>query len=124
MLGLFKKRSWQHEAVDELRGSEGSLSIILTNVSCLRDSASGDRKYAWPDFGHDFLFALYEDIGGGNQAHARLGLGSSIVTSVRLKQGPAIGVEISGKPSGNVRSFESDIADAIINAFASGGIRP
>jgi len=41
-----------------------------------------------------------------------------------LKQGPAIGVDIHGKPGGSVRRFESDIADALIDAFGSKGIRP
>jgi len=30
MLGLFKKKSWQHEVLDELRGNEGALFVRLT----------------------------------------------------------------------------------------------
>lgn len=123
MLGLFSKRSWQHEVLEELRGSEGNLSVRLTTVPCLRDAASGDRKYPWSDFGHDLLFALHDAIGGAKHAHSRLNAGSSVVASIRLKQGPEIGVEISGKPNGSVRSFESDIADALISAFESRGVR-
>ena len=124
MLGLFKKKSWQHEVLDELRGNEGALFVRLTTVPCLRDATSGQRKYAWPDFGHDFLLALYDAVGGVESAYNRLSAGSSIAAFIRLKQGPAIGVDIHGKPGGSVRRFESDIADALIDAFGSKGIRP
>lgn len=124
MLGLFKKRSWQHEVLDELRGNEGNLSVRLTNVPCLRDAASGDRKYAWPDFGHAFLFALHDALGGAKHALDRLSTGAAISASVHLEQGPVIGVEISGKPRGNVRILESDIADALISALSSKGVKP
>jgi hypothetical protein len=123
MLGLFNKKSWQHEVLEELRGSEGNLSVRLTTMPCLRHAASGDRKYAWSDFGHDLLLALHDAIGGAEHAHSRLSAGSSVAASIRLKQGPEIGVEISGKPSSSVRNFESDIADALISAFESRGIR-
>ena len=124
MFGLFKQRSWQHEVLDELRGSEGNLSVRLTAVPCLRDALSGDRKYAWRNFGHDFLMALPDAVGGARYAHDLLSSGSPVVASVRLEQGPAIGVELSGKPSGGVGALESDIADALISAFGSKGLKP
>ena len=124
MFDLFRKRSWQYEVLDELRGSEDNLSVRLTHVPCLHDITSDKRKFAWPDFGYDFLLALHDAIGGAKHARACLNTDSSIVVSVQLKQGAAIGVEISGKPRNRIRDFESDIADALISAFGSSGIRP
>ncbi|MDR7070957.1 hypothetical protein J2X02_003831 [Pseudoxanthomonas japonensis] len=124
MFGLHKKRSWKSDVLPELTGQESSLILRLTNVPCLRDEITGDRKYSSPNFGHDFLMALHDAIGGSKHAYSRLFAGSTITTLVRLPQQSAIGVEMSGKPNDNVRVFESDIADALISAFRMAGLRP
>jgi hypothetical protein len=124
VLSWLKKKSWTPDVLPELTGQEGQLIVRLTNVPCLRDAITGSRKYARPDFGYDFLMAFYDAIGGAQQAHSRLLAGSTITTFVRLPQQSAIGVEMSGKPDDSVRVFESDIADALINAFESAGLRP
>ncbi len=124
MLGWFKKRSWKPELLPELKGQEGHLIVRLTNLPCLRDDVTGDRKYIFTDFGYDFLMAFHEAIGGAKHAHSRLVAGSAITGDVRLPQQPRIGIEMHGKPHDRVRNFESDIADALINAYESAGLRP
>lgn len=122
MFGWFKRRSWKPEIIPELKGQEGNLRIKLMDVSCLRDRASGDRKYASPDFGLELLLAIHEKIGSAKSAHARLRAGSTISCIVRLPRLSPIAVELSGKPKENLRNFESDIADLLLNAFSSAGL--
>ncbi|MDR0672833.1 MAG: hypothetical protein LBF93_04045 [Zoogloeaceae bacterium] len=124
MFGWLRKRSWKPEVLPELTGKKSHLIVRLTNLPCLRDELTGDRKYAFSDFGHDILMTLHEAIGGMQHAHSRLVAGSTIITLVRLSQQPSIGVEISGRPNNSVRVFESDIADALINAFETVGLKP
>jgi hypothetical protein len=123
VLSWRKKRSWKPEILPELTGQEGQLIVRLTDVPCLRDEMTGDRKYAFSDFGHNFLIALHDAIGGAQPAHYRLLAGSTIKTLVRLPQRQAIRVEMSGRPNSSVRVFESDIADALISAFETAGLR-
>ena len=123
MFSWLKKRSWKPENLPELRGQEGHLVVRLTNLPCLRDEITGDRKYASPNFGHDFLMAFHDAIGGAQHAHPRLLAGSTITRVIRLPQHPAIGIELSGKPQDRLRRFDSDIADALINAFEAAGLR-
>ena len=123
MLTWFKKRAWEPETLSELKGQEGHLIVRLTNLPCLRDRITGDRKHVFRGFGHDFLMAFHDAIGGAQHAHTRLLAGSTITSVVRLPQQPVIGIELSGKPNDRVRTFASDIADALINAFEAAGVR-
>lgn len=124
MLDWFKKRSWKPSILAEMRGVASGLAIRLIDVPCLRDEITGDKKYASPAFGHDLLLALHEAIGGAKHAHERLVAGSKVSAVVRLPQYPAIVVEMSGSPNNSLRVFESDIADALIEAFRAAGLKP
>ncbi len=124
MFGWFSKRSWHPELLPALIGKEGELVIGLTNVPCLRDEISGDRKYLYSDFGLEFLNAFYDAVGGAKQAQSLLLAGSAIQGLVHLPHQLRIGVHMHGRPSGSVREFEADIPDALTSAFDTVQLRP
>ncbi|MBQ3301569.1 MAG: hypothetical protein IJH04_05450 [Eggerthellaceae bacterium] len=118
---LFRKRSWEPEVIREIQGAARGLTVRLKNFPCLRDKYTGDRKRISKDFGNEFLEAFHLAIGGAKQAHLRLAGGAKIVSTVRMRQLPAIDFELSGKPDENLTTFNSDIADVLIDAFKSIG---
>lgn len=120
----FWKRNWHRELLPALKGTEGELIIGLTNVPCLRDEITGARKYLFSDFGLEFLNAFHVAIGGAKQAQSHLLAGAAIQVLVHLPNQLPIGINMHGRPSGSVRDFESDIADALTNAFDTVQLRP
>ena len=117
MFGIFKHPEWKAETLAELRGAYQNLKVTIRNVPCLHDAKSGDRKYAYADFGYDFLMKLHEQLGDFQLLRAKLKTGASVQTFVRLPSYPPITVELVGTPSDSHREFDSDLADALIKAF-------
>ena len=124
MLGLFKRRKWTPETVAELRGSYRDLNVTIRNFPCLREEGAEDRKYAYSNFGFEFLHKLHEQLGDLDALGARLKTGAPAHALLTLSSFPLISVEFRGTPDPSRRQFESDIADALLEAFKSIRLRP
>ena len=123
MFGLFERREWNPETLPELRGSYGLLKVTVRNLPCLYDAKSETRKYAYPNFGNDFLLALHEQLGDFDLLCAKLKAGASAQAFVTLSSYSPIVVELTGTPNSSRRQFDSDLADALIEAFKSAKLR-
>ena len=124
MFELFKRRTWVPETVPELRGVYGDVEVTIRSIPCLRDRDGGSRKYAYRDFGHQFLEQLHEQLGSADTLATRLNMGTVAKVSVKLQSHEPIWVELRGKADRNISQFQSDIADALIEAFKSGDFQP
>ena len=124
MFGLFKRRTWVPETVAELRGSYRGVEVTLRNIPCLRDAEGGGRKFPFRDFGHQFVERLYEQLGSTASLATRLNMGTAAEVSVKLQSYEPIWVALRGKADRNIGQFQSDIADALIEAFKSGNLQP
>lgn len=124
MLGLFKRREWVPEPLAELHGSYEHLNVTVRNLPCRRDAKSGTRKYAYSDFGNDFLMALHEQLGDFERLCAKLKAGASVHAFIKLPSYSPIVVEVSGTPGSSRRQFDSDLSDALIAAFKSVQLKP
>ena len=123
MCGLFERREWKPETLPELRGSYGQLKVTVRNIPCLYHAKSGRRKYAYSAFGNDFLMALHEQLGDVDLLCAQLKTGASSQAFVTLSSYSPIVVELAGAPNSSRRQFDSDLADALIEAFKSAKLR-
>lgn len=124
MFGLFERREWKPETLTEVRGSFHQLAVTVHNVPCLFDAMSGRRKYAYSEFGNDFLKGLHEQLGNFDLLCAKLRAGISAHAYVKVSFYPLIQVDLVGTPDGSRRQFDSDLADTLIEAFKSVGLRP
>ncbi len=122
MFGLFKQRKWTSEILPELSGSYGGLRVVLSNFPCRVDLLSGKRSYVYYAFGDDFIHALHNALGDFEQLRQTLAATGSKKVCIQLPELPLFQVEITGSVAGQ-RQFYSDIADALIEAFASQGIQ-
>ena len=123
MLGFFQRREWNPETLPELRGTYERLKVTVRNLPCLHDAKSETRRYAYPNFGSDFLLALHEQIGDFDLFCAKLNAGASAQAFVTLSSYSPIVVELAGTPNSSRRQFDSDLADALIDAFRSAKLR-
>jgi hypothetical protein len=125
MFGLFERREWKPEVVPELKGSYKGLHVVLRNFSCLGDASDGKRKYPYPDFGSEFLSELTDrQLGDFDHVRQVLSADAGKTVYVRLRDLPAIEVQVTGRASSSRQQFYSDLADALIAAFDSHHIRP
>jgi len=119
MFSVFKRKEWPIESISELSGSYNGLHVSLRNFSCQRDPVSGTRRYAYQDFGFEFITELSDrQLGNYSQVAQTLNSGSSVVVWVSLQDLPPIEVTIHGHTY-QQKAFYSDIADALISAFGS-----
>jgi len=124
MFGLFKRREWKPEVVSELKGSYNGLHVVLRNFSCLRDPSDGKRKYPYQNFGAEFLAELRDrQLGDFDLIRRVLSADAGKTAYVRLRDLPAIEVQVTGRASSRRDAFYSDLADALIAAFDSHRIR-
>jgi len=121
---LFTKRSWVPEVVPETEGQLNGLSVRIHSLPCFRDELSGDRKYAYSDFGRQFISRLYDCFGTSDQARETLNAGKTIRCEILLKDCDPVAVHLSGKTDSTGRMFDSDIADLLIAAFESIRLAP
>lgn len=124
MFGLFKRRKWISETVAEMRGTYRDLHVRVRNVPCLREEQGVDRKYPYPNFGFEFLHELHEQLGRIDTIAAQLNTGAPANALITLQSYPPISVELRGKPDRKMNQFQSDIADALLEAFKSVDLRP
>jgi hypothetical protein len=125
MFGTSKPKDWRTELVPELSGAFNGLKVTLRNFPCLFDSDSNTRKYLYPDFGFEFITELSEEQLGDYENVIRvLNSGASKIVYVRVRGIPPIEVSVKGTPVKRKAQFYSDIADALIGAFDSKGIKP
>jgi len=123
MFGLFDRREWRPETLTELRGSYQQRKVRIRNVPCLHDAKSGRRKYAYSDFGNDFLMGLHEQLGDFELLCTKLRTGAPAQAFVKVSSYSPIMVELTGTSNSSRRQFDSDLADALIEAFKSVGLR-
>jgi hypothetical protein len=124
MLRLFKRRRWVEEIVPVASGTCDKLAVTLRNIPCLTDGATGDRKYRYGDFGHQFLNELHNQLEDFEDLRTKLGAGSGANAIVDLPSMPAVTVELRGIVNASKGQFYSDIADALLDAFKSIRLRP
>lgn len=124
MFGLFKRKEWQPEVVAEMKGSHDGLSITVHNFPCLRDTVSGSRTYRTPTFGNDFILGVTQKLGDYSDLRGLLGAGAGKTIVVTLPNLPAIQVSLMGSTPSTDRQLNSNLADALIVAFESQGIKP
>ena len=134
--------------VDRVTGSAGAIVATLTNLS-YRET-DGGRRYAYPDFGADLIHLLYAELPRPSRRglfRARIecpNCGTSLeevpVTTVEVvaelpfTRIPPVGfeAEVPGLQCPNCRSglmlkdrdVESELSDALRDAFERAGIRP
>lgn len=124
MFGLFKRKEWQPEVVAEMKGSHDGLSVTVRNFPCLRDAKSGSRTYRTPNFGSDFIHGLTKELGDYKDLRNLLGGGAGKTVIVTLPNLQAIHVSLFGSAPSSDRQLDSNLADALIAAFESQGIKP
>lgn len=125
VINLFKRRDWRPEIISELQGSHEGLTVRIRDFPCLVDSADGSRKFRHRGFGGEFLEELTARL-LGDYSHLceELSGGGKRTVLVRLKDLAPIEFHLMGRLPPTVRAFHSDLADAIIVALESKGIRP
>jgi hypothetical protein len=119
-----KKRSWKPHVIADINGQLQEFKVKITNLPFLQDEGSAKKKFAYAEFGQEFLMQIHERIGGAELAHSRLQAGADVHAVVTLRSYPPITLTFSGKPNSSVRVFNSDIADILLNAFSSVGLQP
>lgn len=123
MLGLFASREWKPEVLPEMSGSYQRIKVKVRNFPCLREAKSEIRQFATADFGNVFLMALCEQLGDFKFLRARMQTGAEVHAFVTLAAYSPIAVEISGDPDISREQFNSELADALIEAFKSVRLR-
>ena len=124
MLDIFKRRNWIPDSIPELRGTYRDLHVTVRALPCLREEHGTRRKYRYPDFGSEFIEQLHKQLGRSDVLAAQLNTGAPAHALIALRALPPISVELRGKPDPRVDQFVSDIADLLIEAFQSAGLRP
>lgn len=124
MFGLFKRRKWVSETMAEMRGTYRDLHVRVRNMPYLREEQGVGRKYPYPNFGFEFLHELHEQLGRADAIAAQLNTGAPVNALITSQSYPPISVELRGKPDSKTDQFESDIADALLEAFKSVNLRP
>lgn len=135
--------------LDPISGRSQDVSVTLTGLS-FRQTSRG-RRYAYPDFGSDFIDALHKALVGPRRrglfratpvcAWCEASLDGvarqrvKVATDVALAKIPPIHLDIEmpgltcsrcGRPMVMIddRDVASDLSDALIAAFNSAGIAP
>lgn len=125
MINLFKRRVWTPELISELQGSYEGLRVRIRGFPCLVDPTDGSRKFRYRDFGGEFLAELTDrQLGDVDALRADLSGGGTRTVWVQLRALVPIEVHLAGQPPSTVRGLRSDLADALIVAFESKGIKP
>jgi hypothetical protein len=124
MFGLFKRKEWQPEVVTEMKGAHDGLSVTVRDFPCLLDPNSGSRTYRTPNFGNDFIVGVTKELGDYSELRSLLAAGAEKTVIVNLVGLPSIRVSVIGLAPTSDRQLESDLADALIVALDSQGIKP
>src|SRR3546814_19069118 len=113
MQGLFKRRLWKPAIATELKGAHDGLSVTLRNFPYLAHDSDGKRKYAYRDFGFEFITELTEHqlVDFAHVRHVLLAGGTKTV-HIRLRNLAVIEVGVAGRASPSELQFHSDLADA------------
>jgi hypothetical protein len=118
------RRPWEEGTFPEANGRFGGLNIVLRDLPVRRDPATGQAHYASPDFGWEFRGKLNQAIGDLGAAISLLEAGGRLEVTVRLDSGQEVHVAMAGSPARKPSEFDSDLSDALIDAFASAGLTP
>jgi hypothetical protein len=124
MFGLFKRKDWQPDVIPLMTGAHDGLSVTVRNFPCLRDSATGSRTYRYPNFGSEFINGVAKELGDYQELRNVLDAKAGKTVVVVLPKLPAIEVSLMGSPSTSSRQLDSNLADAMIAAFESQGLKP
>jgi hypothetical protein len=124
VLGIFKRRKWIPDVIPEMTGAYRNLKVVVRGMPCLKDEQGTTRKYAYYDFGAEFINELHTKLGRPDMLATQLNTGAPVHAMVVLKTYAPISVELRGKPDPKVDQFVSDIADVLIEAFKSADLRP
>lgn len=117
MFERFKHRDWEPEIVPELQGTNGRLKIVMHNLPCLHDTQSGERKFAFSDFGSELLEKLCaEELADLDHVRRVVSTGRKTVR-VRLRDQPPVLVHVTGQIPQDRERFCSDLADCLVIAF-------
>jgi hypothetical protein len=114
---LFRHREWEQEILPELRGTNGTLKVVLYNLPCLRDPTDGTRKFLFHDFGSQLLENLCADHLADIEHVRRLLSTGAKTVYVRLRDLPPVVVNLTGQVAQDPEQFCSDLADCLVVAF-------
>jgi len=113
----FRLRTWEPEIVPELRGTNGRLKVVMNNLPCLHDPTSGERKFAFAEFGSELLENLCaEQLTDLDHVRRIVSTGRKTV-SVQLRDQPPVVVHVTGQIPQDPERFYSDLADCLVIAF-------
>lgn len=124
MFGLLRRKNAVAETIDEARATLGGIWVTIKNIPCVRVAKNGERIFAYSDFGYEFLTQLQKKLDDTSLTIEKLKAGSTIQTSISLRDYSPIIVEVTGLPASTPRQFDSDLADVLIEAFNSVQLRP
>ncbi len=101
----------------ELRGTNGRLQIVMHNLPCLHDTQSGERKFAFSEFGSELLESLCaKQLVDLDHVRRVVSTGRKTVR-VRLRDQPPVVVHVTGQIPNDPETFCSDLADCLVIAF-------
>lgn len=125
MLKLFgrSQEQWRRTTLESLSGEEHDLKIVIRNFPCLADRCNTKYKYAYPDFGYEFIEELFKGLGEVGNVGQVLRAGRKQQATLRLRDLPPFDVELSGRPPTDKHTFYAELPDAVIAAFQSVGMR-
>lgn len=118
------RTDWIPETIAYAGGDHADLHLVVRDMPCLRDPATGRRGYVFVDFGSEFRRKLNEAIGGLRNAMGVLEAGGIVRATVVLSRGDQVKVDIAGRSASRPRQFDSDLSDALIAAFRSTHLGP
>ena len=125
MFGFFKRRAWTSEVIASIRGSAAMLKVVVAPFPCRVDRASGDRTYAYAEFGSEFIDELSKiQLKDFADLKRILDSGNTRAVFISLRHLPPMRIEVSGSAGNSEHQFYSDLADALIDAFQSERIKP
>ena len=125
MFGFLKKRVWISDVLPEMHGTAGGIQIVIRAFPCRLNPDTGERTYAYADFGVEFIEELsYRQLADFEQLRRSLASGVSKTVFIQLRDLSRFSVELKGPISSGHRPFYSDLADALIDAFQAKCIKP
>jgi hypothetical protein len=123
-VGLFHKTEYANEVLLEVTGKKGAMVVTLTNMPYRREVASHKRKLH-SDFGAHLVDAFWGKIGRVDFDYVQQVLQSADKFSFtfRIRDFAEMTLEVSGSIADDKATFESDLLDALIDAWEKNGIK-
>jgi hypothetical protein len=122
-MGLFKKTEYIEEIIPEISGNAGAMKVTMKNMPIRREALTSKLKL-YSDFPSELIEEIYysknkftyEDV---TQVLQRV---NKFAVNLKVKQLSEMLLEISGTLP-KKQQFESDLSDAILNAWKSNNIK-